>query len=247
MNELSFLNTMIDTVKYDDYQDKEKLLAILRQSEITFDKTRSYTTKYQQFWENIDLRVPAPLLKEARKYQKTFQIIASDIYKETDEYDFYELRIKVKIVESTDSFISNHDVVFDEIKETIIQGIRNAKYIIWAAVAWITDEDIVNELLNKKTEGVNIRIITSDESSNSYLIDSLSDKFDTVKIPCWGKKHYNRMHHKFCIIDFDYVMHGSYNWSKTAQNNEETLSTALDREFVKKFLDEFVSLYKQFG
>ena len=42
-------------------------------------------------------------------------------------------------------------------------------------------------------------------------------------------------------------MHGSYNWSKTAQNNEETLSTALDREFVKKFLDEFVSLYKQFG
>ncbi|MDO4892999.1 MAG: phospholipase D-like domain-containing protein, partial [Eubacteriales bacterium] len=173
--------------------------------------------------------------------------IASDIYIETDEYDFYELMIKVKAVENIDSFLSNHDVVFDEIKETIIQGIRNAKYIIWAAVAWITDKDIVNELLNKKSEGVNIRIITSDESSNSYLIDTLSNNFDTVKIPCWGYNQRNRIHHKFCIIDFDYVMHGSYNWSKAAQNNEETLSTALDREYVIKFLDEFVSLYKQYG
>lgn len=48
------------------------------------------------------------------------------------------------------------------------------------------------------------------------------------------------MHDKFCIIDFEYVMHGSYNWTKAANYNDETLATALDRDFVKKFSDEFI-------
>ena len=46
-----------------------------------------------------------------------------------------------------------------------------------------------------------------------------------------------------CIIDFEYVMHGSYNWTKVAEYNDETLATALDRDFVKKFADEFICLY----
>ena len=41
-------------------------------------------------------------------------------------------------------------------------------------------------------------------------------------------------------------MHGSYNWSKNAQNNDETLTTALDKDFVKKFADEFISLYNEY-
>lgn len=41
----------------------------------------------------------------------------------------------------------------------------------------------------------------------------------------------------------DYVMHGSYNWTPTANYNEETLATALDYELVSKFADEFMKLY----
>jgi hypothetical protein len=41
-------------------------------------------------------------------------------------------------------------VVFDEIKDTIIQGIRNANFIIWAAVAWFTDIEIFDELIIRK-------------------------------------------------------------------------------------------------
>ena len=43
----------------------------------------------------------------------------------------------------------------------------------------------------------------------------------------------------------DYVMHGSYNWTPTANNNDETLATALDHEFVSKFAQEFMSLYTE--
>ena len=51
------------------------------------------------------------------------------------------------------------------------------------------------------------------------------------------------MHDKFCIIDFEYIMHGSYNQTKVAEYHDETLATALDRDFVKKFADEYIRLY----
>ncbi len=186
------------------------------------------------------------MLKDARKYKDQLEEIARSIYVESEEYDLHSFFIKPKVIDNIENDTVEHDVVFDEIKETIIQGIRDAKYIIWAAVAWITDREIFNELVAKKEAGVNIRIITSDEESNKWLIDELEKEFDTIRVPCWGNNNRNRLHDKFCIIDFEYVMHGSYNWSKNAQNNEETLSTAIDRDFVRKFLDQFISLYNEY-
>ena len=40
-------------------------------------------------------------------------------------------------------------------------------------------------------------------------------------------------------------MHGSFNWSKNAEGNEETWSTALDRDFAKKFADKFMRMYRE--
>lgn len=34
-----------------------------------------------------------------------------------------------------------------------------------------------------------------------------------------------------------------YNWSKNARGNDETLATAIDRDFVRKFADEFMRLH----
>ena len=40
-------------------------------------------------------------------------------------------------------------------------------------------------------------------------------------------------------------MHGSYNWTATANHNEETLTTALDHDLVTKFAMQFMELYTQ--
>ena len=74
-------------------------------------------------------------------------------------------------------------------------------------------------------------------------MNELENNFEVIKVPLKGAYLSNRLHDKFCIIDFAFVMHGSYNWSKAAQYNDETLATALDRDFVKKFADEFMKLY----
>lgn len=245
MTEIQFMKTMIETIKYDEYDKKDELLTILRNSMILFDKSSAFTRKSWQCYEYVDLRVPIPLLKEARNLKKTLESVASLVYMETDEYDFGGLIIKPKPVDLENPEETEHDVVFDEIKDTIIQGIRNANFIIWAAVAWFTDIEIFNELILRKKVGVNIRIITSDESSNQHIMDDLAKNFDLVKVKLKGSYLSNRLHDKFCIIDLEYVMHGSYNWSKNARNNDETLATALDRDFVKKFADEFMRLYNE--
>ena len=90
---------------------------------------------------------------------------------------------------------------------------------------------------------MHVRLIISEESSNRPFYQQLSENFDLMLIPHHGWDDWNRMHDKFCIIDFEYVMHGSYNWTKAANYNDETLATALDRDFVKKFSDEFIRLY----
>lgn len=128
---------------------------------------------------------------------------------------------------------------------TVIQGIRDAKYTIWVAVAWLSNEVIINELIAKRRQGVNVRMIISKEESNTKYYRQLATNFDLMLIPHSGWNDWNRMHDKFCIIDFEYVMHGSYNWTKTANFNDETLATALDRDFVKKFADEFIRLYRK--
>lgn len=244
MNEKQFLKTMIETIKYDeDIQNKDDLLGILRYSIVTFRKTSAYTHVPDQRQEYMDLRVPIPMLKKAKEYKDIFYDIANDIYIPDDDYDLYGVYIKPKLVELVDDGKNEHDVAFDGIKDVIIQGIRNAKYTIWVAVAWFSDRDIFQELLAKKKQGVSIRIITSNEKSNMTLMSELESNFEVVKVPLKGAYLSNRLHDKFCIIDFEFVMHGSYNWSKAAQYNDETLATALDRDFVKKFADEFMRLY----
>ena len=242
MTEQQFLKTMIETVKYDDYENKDELLSILRNSMLCFNKTSVFATKSWQCWEDIDLRVPIPMLKNARELHQQLQNLADLVYIETDDYAFDKLHIKPKPVELDNIENKEHNVVFDEIKNTIIQGIRNAKYVIWAAVAWFTDREIYDELVLRKNAGVSIRIITSNEKSNQYLLSDL-ELFDTVKVLLSGQNLSNRLHDKFYIIDFEFVMHGSYNWSKNARGNDETLATALDRDLVKSFADEFMRLY----
>lgn len=150
MNEQQFLKTMIETVKYDDYDNKDELLGILRNSIITYRKTTQFTKKSWQSWEYIDLRVPVPMLKVARNLKNEFEKLAALIYIETSEYDFAGLNIKPKPIDLEVEENIEHDVVFNEIKDTIIQGIRNAKYTIWVAVAWFTDNEIFEELMLRK-------------------------------------------------------------------------------------------------
>lgn len=249
MNESMFLETMINVLKFDSkYKEKKAaLLPILRRCYISSQPQYEfvYHGRSGQRYEDIEIRVPVPLLDEANNIQQDLYDLVSYVYEESDDYGLGGVPIRPQVLNAEDIEYKEHDVVFTEIQETVIQGIRDAKYAIWAAVAWLSNQAIIDELLAKKRQGIHIRLIISEEDSNQPFYQQLSQNFDLVLIPHYGWNDWNRMHDKFCIIDFEYVMHGSYNWTKAANYNDETLATAIDRDFVKKFADEFIRLYRQ--
>lgn len=247
MNVSAFLTTMIDVLKYDKkYTSKrDALLPILRRSRLVSQQTTTLVKfgRSGQCYEDIELRIPVPLLDEANAALDDIRELVRYVYEESDAYRLRQVVIRPEIHPKMGDEYIEHTVQFNKIQETIIQGIRDAKYTIWAAIAWFTNHTIINELVAKKQKGVNVRIVISQESENAPYYKQLDEQFDMVILPRHGYRDWNRMHDKFCIIDFDYVMHGSYNWTRVANYNDETLATAIDREFVRKFADEFLRLY----
>lgn len=239
-----FLKTCIEYLKeMDETSEGKEIQTILRRSTIDFIKTNKFSNKiWNKMKENINLRVPIPLLARAKELRNDLVQLFGQVYKETQSYAFGDLILGPKYLEDADINYKEYDVVFDSIEKTIIEAIRDAKYVIWIAVAWFTNSAILDELKKKKSDGLNVRIVTSEEYSNRYLLENMAQEFEVIPIKKCGN---NRLHDKFCIIDFEYVMHGSYNWSENAKNNNETWSTALDRDLVKKFADEFINLYSK--
>nr|WP_315022152.1 phospholipase D-like domain-containing protein [uncultured Aminipila sp.] len=245
MNESAFMETLINTLRFDSKYKTLRtiLLPILSRSSVNSIPQWAFAIRPGQHWENIELRVPVPLIDTANEHEKEIKDLFEYVYEETDDFALNQVLLKPRIISSSVDELIQNDVIFDEIQDTVIQGIRDAKYLIWVAVAWFTNESFYREMLLKKDAGVNIRVIISDEDSNQNLLPKLNGNFDTVVVPCLGYYGKNRMHDKFCIIDMDYVMHGSYNWTASANYNGETWATAIDREFVKKFADEFMRMY----
>jgi phosphatidylserine/phosphatidylglycerophosphate/cardiolipin synthase-like enzyme len=247
MNEEAFRKTVIETLRYDNKwkEAKATLMPIITRSEINSVPQFAFATRSYQHWEDIELRVPVPLINLANEYEGDISKLFRYVYQETPDYDLQDIHIKPKIIGTEEEDYVENDVVFNEIQDTLIQGIRDAKYLIWISVAWFSNEVFYNELLKKKQSGLNIRIIVSDEESNRNLFPKLEKEFDCIKIPHFGNWGKNLMHHKFCIVDMEYVMHGSYNWTKAANYNGETLETSIDRELVKKFADQFIKMYTE--
>lgn len=53
------------------------------------------------------------------------------------------------------------------------------------------------------------------------------------------------MHNKFCIIDLYKVIHGSYNWTNSAEYNNESITITDSRALAEEFSTYFIELYNQ--
>lgn len=73
-------------------------------------------------------------LKSHSEYVKT---ICNEIYPVSDEYMLADVFFKPGTL--TDYEEVSQEVLFENIQKQIIEELRNAKYMIWVAMAWFTD------------------------------------------------------------------------------------------------------------
>jgi len=134
---------------------------------------------------------------------------------------------------------------FERIHETILAELHKARQSVFIAVAWFTDREIFQVLCELARRGVSVNLLISSDGTN-FRDDGL--KFDELTqcgghVGIVGGEKKNFMHNKFCVIDGQTVITGSFNWSYKARQNHEniTISTDADR-LAEQFIAEFRQL-----
>ena len=133
-------------------------------------------------------------------------------------------------------------VHFKNIQQKIIERLDAANDSIYVAVAWITDSTIINILIRKASEGIDVKVLCTNSEYNrnvSHLYKELIAAGAEVAIIGKDEAYTDTMHHKFCVIDKLFVINGSYNWSKNAQTNTENITITEGVDIALDFLAEF--------
>jgi phosphatidylserine/phosphatidylglycerophosphate/cardiolipin synthase-like enzyme len=141
--------------------------------------------------------------------------------------------------------------IFSDIEPQIIKKIEGAKLSIWIAMGYFTSKNIFEALKKKELESLDLRFVLSTESSNSFL--KFDDFFRDI---CWieanvygsyydGSQKKSIMHNKYCIIDMETIITGSYNWTENAKKNEENIITIDYSNNIIDYVKNFLKLRKK--
>ena len=117
------------------------------------------------------------------------------------------------------------DAYFENIEKQVINDLKRARVSIHVAMAWFTNQRIADVLVEKFNEGLDVKVASFDDHTNAKFgvqIDGIPHHL--VKGTRGGI-----MHDKFCVIDNQKVLTGSYNWSNKAENkNDENAAVIYD-------------------
>ncbi|CAD7948466.1 unnamed protein product [Amoebophrya sp. A25] len=135
-------------------------------------------------------------------------------------------------------------------REAFLERLRSTKKWIDIAVFTITDNSvarILKELFARSgSQKVHIRIVTDDQQAASLGSDVY--ELAGLGIPVIHDNDTSaHMHHKFAVIDGEYVLTGSYNWSRAAfTRNRENMILSNDVRMIRAFMAEFERLWSTF-
>lgn len=132
---------------------------------------------------------------------------------------------------------------FEDIELYITEELMKAQSSVKVAVAWFTNKRFLNILEFKQKNGVKVEIIINDDNTNHNALD-FSKFLKLGGEVLFTKSSKSLMHCKFCIIDDNVLVTGSYNWTTKAEesNKEQITISSGDTEEINKFNKEFYEI-----
>ncbi|MCW2118085.1 phospholipase D-like domain-containing protein [Flavobacterium sp. 7A] len=132
---------------------------------------------------------------------------------------------------------------FEKIHLQIEKQLNYSSESIRLAIAWLTNEKLFKILCEKAKNGIDVELIIANNEIN------LDCSIDFKELEHSGGKLYwagndtrfaPLMHNKFCIIDNNVLIFGSYNWTKKAKSNHESITVIEDDpNLISDFNQEF--------
>lgn len=132
----------------------------------------------------------------------------------------------------------------DACRLRIQELLRKSQSTVEICVFTLTDDRIAEAVMETAARGVKTRII----SDNDKSLDLGSDmrRLHSAGIQVRLDKTPNHMHHKFAVFDGKIVVSGSYNWTRSAaDDNEENIVVTNDQKIVRAFHAQFDRLWTQ--
>ena len=139
---------------------------------------------------------------------------------------------------------------FDDIENIIINELMLARTSIKIAVAWFTDAEFIPYLVRKVRGGVTVEILLHHDEINREG-DTSIDFSEFIKVGgrlAWCKGNHSTMHEKFCIIDDDVLIEGTFNWTyyAEARNDEHIVIFKECPELLTQFVERYTKLKEKY-
>lgn len=132
---------------------------------------------------------------------------------------------------------------FEKIEELLTTSISSAKERVYVAVAWFTNNVLLEAIGSALKKGIEIKILVLNDilNRNEFGLDyGIITKLGAeVRL---ARTDLGIMHNKFCIID-NLVVTGSYNWTYHANKNRENILLTDEKSVVNNYIKEFDRLF----
>jgi len=126
---------------------------------------------------------------------------------------------------------------FKDIQNRILAQLDRARVSIRVIMAWFTNDTLFQKLIEKQNQGIDVKIAVYDDGVNK------KHGVDVSKLPHVMIKHGQGgglMHDKFCVIDNQIVITGSYNWTNNAEfRNDENVTIENDPDQATRYSEEY--------
>jgi phosphatidylserine/phosphatidylglycerophosphate/cardiolipin synthase-like enzyme len=129
--------------------------------------------------------------------------------------------------------------------QEVLRQFNLARQACDVCVFTITDDRITDAILRAHARGLAVRVLTDDEKSHDLGSDI--DRLRAAGVPCrMDVGNMAHMHHKFALFDARRLMTGSFNWTRSAsEQNEENLIVTADPVLVRAFGERFERLWSR--
>lgn len=126
----------------------------------------------------------------------------------------------------------------DNVVQRIARAIDETRDTADLAVFTITDDRLSKAILSAYERGVKLRIISDNDKANDTGSDI--ERFARAGMAVRIDRTPVHMHHKFAIFDGKLLLTGSYNWTRSANDeNAENIVLTADPDLLKAFAVEF--------
>ena len=130
----------------------------------------------------------------------------------------------------------------EDCPRAIIRLMENARRTADVCVFTITDDRLSTALLDAHRRGVAFRVIT--DNDKAFDEGSDVDRISRAGVPVRVDRTRFHMHHKFAVIDGQWLLSGSYNWTRGAsRDNEENLIVTSEPRLLAAFKAAFERLW----